>query len=172
MAERGHRVNKLVTGIMKDIPFICLFRVILFKGALFCLPQANPWDLLEGVSSWKKRIVQDHLPSPGLLDDSQIDHLILCKQFLESISSQKRHIWRLGSALYLLVGKHKSCASSSEVNAIWIVLGAVARKSVQIALNISQIKVRDVCRPIGMGTDHTLFLCQLVIFLYELIHLG
>lgn len=54
MAERGHGVNKLVTGIMKGIEFICLFRVILFKGALFCLPQANPRDRLEDVSPWKK----------------------------------------------------------------------------------------------------------------------
>jgi len=42
ITERGHGVNKPVTGIMKGVQFICLFRVILFKGALFCLLQANP----------------------------------------------------------------------------------------------------------------------------------
>lgn len=94
MAERGHGVNKLVTGIMKGIQFICLFRVILFKGALFCLPQANPQDHLEEVSPWKK---EDHVVSPGLLDDSQMCYLILCKQFLESIGPQKTHIWKFCS---------------------------------------------------------------------------
>lgn len=48
------------------------------------------------------------------------------------------------------MGKHKSSAFSSEVNPIWIVLGAVAKKSVQISRNISQIKIREVCKPIGM----------------------
>jgi len=41
--------------------------------------------------------MQDHVASPGLLDGNQIGYLILCKQFLESIGSQKRHIWRLCS---------------------------------------------------------------------------
>lgn len=75
MAERGHGVNKLVTGIMKGIQFICLFRAVLFERALLCLPQANPRDLLEKVFQWKKRIMQDRVASPGLLDDNQIGYL-------------------------------------------------------------------------------------------------
>lgn len=55
MAERGHGVNKLVTGIMKGIQFICLFRAVLFERALLCLPQANPRDLLEKVFQWNKK---------------------------------------------------------------------------------------------------------------------
>lgn len=55
MAERGHGVNKLVTGIMKGIQFICLFRAVLFKRALLSLPQANPRDHLEEVFHWKKK---------------------------------------------------------------------------------------------------------------------
>lgn len=47
--------------------------------------------------------------------------------------------------------KHKSCASSSEVNVIWIVLSAVAKENVQISPNISQIKAREVSQPIRMA---------------------
>lgn len=63
MAERGHGVNKLVTGIMKGIRFIFLFREILFKEALFCLPQANPWEHLEDVFLWKKKKRENHARS-------------------------------------------------------------------------------------------------------------
>lgn len=91
MAERGHGVNKLVTGIMKGIQFIFLFREILFKEALFCLPQANPRDHLEDVFLWKKK-KKESCKIMELLDDNQVGYLILCMQFLESISSQKSQI--------------------------------------------------------------------------------
>lgn len=114
MAERGHGVNKLVTGIMKGIQFICLFRAVLFERALLCLPQANPRDLLEEVFHWKKRIMQDCVASPRLLDDNQIGYLVPCMQFLESINFP---IYER-STPYLLGGKHSGCISRSEGNAI------------------------------------------------------
>lgn len=58
--------------------------------------------------------MQDHVASPGLLDDNQMGYLAPCMQFLESINFPTYE----RSTPYLLGGKHKGCISRSEGNAI------------------------------------------------------